>query len=134
YDILVEAGRNARDTLSDEPKGMRAYRGDRGNPLWFQANYSGPAMIHGDMVLRDGGGCDLRTGAATTRPDPLTGAPVEWAWSRNYGCNTPAASENLLTFRSGAAGYYDLADYGGTGNLGGFRSSCTNNLDRKSVV
>ena len=85
-------------------------------------------MIHGDMVLRDGGGCDLRTGAPTMRADPLTGAAVEWAWSRNYGCNTPAASENLLTFRSGAAGYYDLCNDGGTGNLGGFRSSCTNNL------
>ena len=128
YDILIEAGRNARDTLSDEPRGMRAYRGDRGNPLWYQAGYSGPAMIHDEMVLRDGGGCDLRTGAATTRADPLTGAAVEWAWSRNYGCNTPAASENLLTFRSGAAGYYDLENDGGTGNLGGFRSSCTNNL------
>ena len=53
---------------------------------------------------------------------------MEWTWSRNYGCNTPAASENLLTFRSGAAGYYDLCNDGGTGNLGGFRSSCTNNL------
>jgi outer membrane protein assembly factor BamB len=128
YDILIEAGRNARDTLSDEPKGMRAYRGDRGNPLWFQPKYAGPAMIHGDMVLRDGGGCDLHTGAATMRADPLTGVSIEWTWSRNYGCNTPAASENLLTFRSGAAGYYDLANDGGTGNLGGFRSSCTNNL------
>ncbi|HVS34026.1 MAG TPA: PQQ-binding-like beta-propeller repeat protein [Gemmataceae bacterium] len=128
YDILVEAGRNARDTLSDEPKGMRGYRASDGKPLWYQANCSGPAMIHGDMVLRDGGGCDLRTGAVTTQTDPLTGLSVEWAWSRNYGCNTPAASENLLTFRSGAAGYYDLADLGGTGNLGGFRSSCTNNL------
>ncbi len=107
---------------------MRAYRASDGKPLWSQPNYSGPAMIHGDMVLRDGGGCDLRTGAPTMQPDPLTGTAVEWAWSRNYGCNTPAASENLLTFRSGAAGYYDLADCGGTGNLGGFRSSCTNNL------
>jgi outer membrane protein assembly factor BamB len=128
YGILVEAGRNARDTLSDEKTGMRAYRAADGAPLWSQPKYGGPAMIHGDMVLRDGGGCDLRTGAPTTRPDPLTGAPAEWAWSRNYGCNTPAASENLLTFRSGAAGYYDLADFGGTGNLGGFRSGCTNNL------
>ncbi len=129
YDgILVEAGRNARDTLSDEPKGIRAYRASDGKPLWSQPNYSGPAMIHDDMVLRDGGGCDLRTGAPTMETDPLTGQSVEWAWSRNYGCNTPAASENLLTFRSGAAGYYDLADFGGTGNLGGFRSSCTNNL------
>ena len=45
-----------------------------------------------------------------------------------YGCNTPAASEHLLVFRSGAAGFYDLARFGGTGNWGGFRSSCTNNL------
>ena len=34
----------------------------------------------------------------------------------------------MLTFRSAAAGYYDLANDGGTGNWGGFRSSCTNNL------
>ena len=53
---------------------------------------------------------------------------MEWTWARNYGCNTPAASENLLTFRSGAAGYFDLCNDGGTGNFGGFRSSCTNNL------
>jgi hypothetical protein len=38
------------------------------------------------------------------------------------------ASEHLLTFRSGAAGYFDLCNDGGTGNFGGFRSSCTNNL------
>jgi hypothetical protein len=38
------------------------------------------------------------------------------------------ASEHLLTFRSGAAGYFDLCNDGGTGNIGGFRSSCTNNL------
>jgi Malectin domain len=62
------------------------------------------------------------------RPHPLTGLPVPWEWTRNYGCNTPAASEHLLTFRSGAAGYFDLAGDGGTGNFGGFRSSCTNNL------
>jgi hypothetical protein len=37
-------------------------------------------------------------------------------------------SEHLLTFRSGAAGFFDLTGEGGTGNLGGFRSSCTSNL------
>jgi hypothetical protein len=62
------------------------------------------------------------------RSDPITGQQVEWKWIRNYGCNTPAASEHLLTFRSGAAGFYDLCNDGGTGNFGGFRSSCTNNL------
>src|SRR5205085_2332696 len=81
-----------------------------------------------DTILMAGNGCDLRTGKRTMRKDPLTGEAVEWTWTRGYGCNTPLASEYLLTFRSGAAGYYDLCRDGGTGNLGGFRSSCTNNL------
>jgi outer membrane protein assembly factor BamB len=128
HDVLVESGRVARDTISDEPKGMRAYRAGTGKLLWDQPKYVGPAMIHGDMVLKDGSACHLLTGAPKMRADPLTGELVEWTWSRNYGCNTPAASENLLTFRSGAAGFLDYCNDGGTGNLGGFRSSCTNNL------
>jgi outer membrane protein assembly factor BamB len=128
HDVLVEAGRNARDTLSDEPRGMRAYRADNGKVLWHQSSYVGPAMIHGDVILKDQSACELLTGKPLKKPDPLTGEPVEWKWTRTYGCNTPAAAEHLLTFRSGAAGYYDLACDGGTGNFGGFRSSCTHNL------
>ncbi len=126
-DILVEAGRYARDTIKDEPKGMRAYRGGDGKLLW-QGTQVGPAMINGDTILLAEKACDLRTGAPRLRPHPFTGEPVEWTWTRNHGCNTPAASEHLMTFRSGAAGYFDLAGDGGTGNFGGFRSSCTNNL------
>jgi hypothetical protein len=85
-------------------------------------------MIHHDTILMAGRACHLLTGAAHLREHPLSGEPVEWTWSRNYGCNTPMASENLLTFRSGAAGYLDFCNDGGTGNFGGFRSSCTNNL------
>ncbi|WP_162136215.1 outer membrane protein assembly factor BamB family protein [Zavarzinella formosa] len=128
YDILVEAGRVARDTLSDEPKGMRAYRGTDGKELWYEKNYVGPAMLHGDTILRGQGACDLLTGKPKMRRDPITDELEEWVWSRNYGCNTPMASEHLMTFRSGAAGFYDLCHDGGTGNFGGFRSSCTNNL------
>lgn len=128
HDVLIEAGRVARDSLFDEPKGMRAYRAKDGKPIWFQKTYTGPAMIHGDTILQDQGGCDLLTGALKMRTDPITGESVPWKWIRNYGCNTPAASEHLLTFRSGAAGYFDLCNDGGTGNFGGFRSSCTNNL------
>jgi len=128
YDILVESGRVARDTLSDEPKGIRAWQAQSGKSLWYRKDYVGPAMIHGDIILKDRSACDLRTGEPVKRADPLTGEMVEWKWERTYGCNTPAASENLLTFRSGAAGYYDLCKDGGTGNLGGFRSGCTNNL------
>jgi outer membrane protein assembly factor BamB len=128
HDVLVEAGRVARDTMLDEAHGMRAYRAGDGKELWYDKSYAGPAMIHGETILQDQGGCDLLTGALKMRQNPITGESVPWRWSRNYGCNTPAASEHLLTFRSGAAGYFDLANDGGTGNFGGFRSSCTNNL------
>jgi outer membrane protein assembly factor BamB len=128
HGVLVESGRNASDTLSDEPKGMRAYAGSDGKVLWFDKNYVGPAMIHGETILKGTSACELLTGKPRMRTDPLTGLPIEWNWCRTYGCNTPAASQHLLTFRSGAAGYYDLANDGGTGNFGGFRSSCTNNL------
>ncbi len=127
-DLLVEAGRMARDTLTDEPKGMRVYDAPSGQEKWYQADYAGPAMLHHDTILMAGKACDLLTGELRMREHPLTGEPVEWTWSRNYGCNTPLASEHLLTFRSGAAGYFDLCNDGGTGNFGGFRSSCTNNL------
>jgi len=126
-DVLVESGRNARDTLSDEPKGMRAYRGD-GTVLWNQPTYTGPAMLHHSTILMAGNACDLLTGQLVKRQHPLTGETMDWVWMRNYGCNTPMASENLLTFRSGAAGFFDYCNDGGTGNFGGFRSSCTNNL------
>src|SRR5690606_7743555 len=96
-DILIESGRTARDTLSDEPKGMRAYQGADSQVLWFQKKHAGPAMIHHDTILMAGKACDLLTGAPRMREHPLTGEPVEWAWSRNYGCNTPMASEHLLT-------------------------------------
>jgi hypothetical protein len=133
HDVLVEAGRVARDTLWDETPGMRAYTGVRGKLLWHHKNYFGPAMIRGRQVLKGDGGvggsaCDLLTGAPVLREDPLTGRRIEWRWTRTYGCNTPAGSQHLLTFRSGAAGYFDLCHDGGTANLGGFRSSCTNNL------
>jgi outer membrane protein assembly factor BamB len=128
YEVLVESGRVARDTIVDEFKGMRAYDAAAGKVLWYDAKYAGPAMIHDRTILKDQSACDLLTGAPKMRPHPLTGVPVPWEWIRNYGCNTPAASEHLLTFRSGAAGYFDLCNDGGTGNIGGFRSSCTNNL------
>jgi hypothetical protein len=85
-------------------------------------------MLRGDTILIDRGACDLRTGAPLMRRDSLTGESLEWTWTRGYGCNTPAAAEHLMTFRSGTAGYCDLANDGGTGNFGGFRSGCTNNL------
>ena len=135
HDVLVESGLMSRDTLADEAPGMRAFQGKTGNVLWNRPDYFGPALIHGDRVLKGGDAragsgtaCDLRTGEPIERIDTLTGTAIPWRWERTYGCNTPAASEHLVLFRSGSAGYYDLSNDGGTSNLGGFRSACTLNL------
>src|SRR5262249_62376848 len=53
HDVVVESGRNARDTLTDEPRGMRAYRAATGEVLWTDKSYVGPAMLHGDIILKD---------------------------------------------------------------------------------
>jgi len=65
--VLVESGRVARDTLFDEPKGMRAYSGEDGAILWFEKNHVGPAMIHGETIIQDQAGCDLLSGAPKMR-------------------------------------------------------------------
>jgi outer membrane protein assembly factor BamB len=123
HDILLQAGSRSRDRAVDEiGKGMTGYRGSTGERLWHDPDitYGGPCLVWKDTILTNGTGgyaVDLKTGKKTG-----------WTYNRQYGCNTAIGGQNLLTFRSGAAGICDLANDGGTGNLGGFRSSCTSNL------
>ena len=131
HDVLLQAGSAYRDRAKDESgTGMVAYRGTDGGVIWqdLKRAYSGPCMLHHDTIITQGPAFSLLTGEPKTRKHPLTGEPVQWQFTRNYGCNTAIASENLITFRSAAAGYYDLAGDGGTGNFGGFKSGCTSNL------
>jgi len=137
-DILLLAGSAASDRSPDEATtGMAAYRGRDGSLVWEnrQLLYSGPCMIHHDTIItnvtsykKSAGAFNLLDGQPATVANPLTGQPEPWSFTRSYGCNTAVACEHLLTFRSGAAGYYDLTSHGGTGNLGGFKSGCTSNL------
>src|SRR5207249_5604739 len=80
------------------------------------------------MIITQGEAYQLLTGKPVERKHPLTGQMLPWTFTRNYGCNTAIGCTNLLTFRSACAGFFDLADDGGTGNFGGLRSGCTNNL------
>ena len=123
HDVLVQCGSSFRDRAADEVGiGVAAYRGRDGHVLWkdLQRKYSGPLMLRHRELIMNGNG----DGAW----DLLTGKATGWSWRRNYGCNTAIGGEHVLTFRSGAAGYYDLTSKGGTGNLGGFKSGCTSNL------
>lgn len=123
HDVLLQAGSAYRDRAEDETTaGMIAYHGRDGKVLWqdLTKKYSGPCLLLRDKIITNGGG--------GFEIDLLTGKATGWSYDRMYGCNTAVGSQNLLTFRSGAAGFCDLTADSGTGNIGGFRSSCTANL------
>jgi outer membrane protein assembly factor BamB len=130
YDVLLQTGSKYADRASDEAaRGMVAYRGATGEVLW-QNNRAcrGPCLLLDDRIITQGEAFELLSGQPLPRVHPLTGESLAWDFTRNHGCNTAIGCRGLLTFRSAAAGFFDLAADGGTGNLGGFRSSCTNNL------
>jgi outer membrane protein assembly factor BamB len=123
HDVLVQGGSAYRDRAKDEvDRGLVAYRGSDGEVLWKnrELQYNGPCLLWRDKLITNG--------AEGFQLELLTGEPTGWEYRRMYGCNTVTGSEHLLTFRSGAAGFFDLTGESGTGNLGGFRSSCTSNL------
>jgi len=138
HDILIQAGRNSSDNLPDEPTHrITAYRGIDGQVLWDKETYhGGPVMIHNKRLYLNSSNyksydvmaLELLTGEPVMRSHPLTEEVTPWNYLRLKGCGSSIASENLLTFRSGAAAYFDLANDGGTGNFGGFKSGCTENL------
>lgn len=138
HDMLLQAGAAASDRLSVEvDRGMTVYRGTDGSIVWSKPDlrYSGPCIIHNDLIITNtnsykesSGAFYLENGEQYVITNPVTGQQEPWIITRAYGCNTILASENLLTFRSGAAGFYDLTNHSGTGNFGGFKSGCTGNL------
>ena len=130
HDILIQSTRPSRDTVVDEDgRRMIAYRGKTGKVLWDkEVSYATFPILHGDRIITETTCLDLETGEVLTWAHPLSGEEMPWTWTRAYGCNYPIAAEHLLTFRSGAAGFYDLANYGGTGNFGGFKSGCSSSL------
>lgn len=136
--LLLQAGAAASDRLSSEVgQGMAVYRAKTGEVVWQKADlkYSGPCVLHNDLIITNAnsysesaGAFHLTDGSQKMVKNSLTGKQQPWKITRAYGCNNIIASENLLTFRSGAAGFYDLLTEGGTGNFGGFKSGCTSNL------
>lgn len=138
HDLLLQAGAKGSDRLYAEiGQGMSVYRGSDGSLQWQNESlaYAGPCILHNELIItnvnsysQSAGAFYLKTGKRRMVKNPLTGELQPWTMTRAYGCNSIIASENLLTFRSGAAGFYDLLTDSGTGTLGGFKSGCTSNL------
>ncbi|MFT5465917.1 MAG: outer membrane protein assembly factor BamB [Verrucomicrobiales bacterium] len=144
HDIVLHAGASASDRLKDEAnQGMITYRGKSGEIVWQRNDlrYSGPCILHNELIIanadqhsnRKGIGAtstvfSLLDGSDQTIVNPITGATEPWRIVRGKGCNSIIACENFLTFRDGAASYYDLENRNGIGSFGGFKSGCTANL------
>lgn len=138
HDRLLQTGAPAADRSPDESsRGMAVHQGHDGSLVWINRDLAhvGPCMLHGPNLITNAnsyreskGAFRLLDGSPVTVADPVTGESGPWKFMRSYGCNTAIASEHMLTFRSGAAAFYDLDNHGGTGNFGGFRSGCSSNL------
>ncbi len=137
HDVLIQGDWPDGDRMGPWKNFDRiiAHRGADGEVLWDEAvSYNGPYILHDDTIItqrsqgKTARAFSLLTGQEIMRKHPLTGENVPWEYMRMKGCNTAVGSQHLLTFRSSAAGFFDLAGDGGTGNLGGFRSGCTSNL------
>jgi outer membrane protein assembly factor BamB len=123
-DILMQTGSRFRDRARDESgKGYTCYKGKTGQVIWENLNLSiqGPPILWQDEFFTNGS-------AGGKKYSLLTGKELGKQWSRAYGCNSAIGCQNFLTFRTGSAGFSNLLNDGGTGNLGGFKSSCTSNM------
>jgi len=105
-----------------------AYDAAIGKKIWRKTISPGKLpVIYGDRIITSNGALELRTGEQCMAEDVLTGESVPWRYSRAYGCGPVAGCQNVLFFRSGADGFFDMATEGTT-NFGGVRAGCARTL------
>ena len=97
-----------------------------GYKLWAKdANYRHRPIVVGDRVIAEPWAFDLKSGKQKMREHPLTGKQVPWSVMRpGHHCGMLTASNNMLLFRSGFTGFYDLENDDGTRHFAGHRLGC----------
>lgn len=104
---------------------MSAYDAETGDILsWGDVSMQRFPVIVGDTIYGQPHAYDLATGRRLQREHPLTGAMVPWSMSRSYGCGSVSGAPNLLAFRSGTLGFYDIVGDSGIHNYGAIRAGC----------
>ncbi len=128
--LLLQATRPSSDMLSgEEGERMIVYEAESGEEVWDKLiSYDNPPILHNDQIITDHIALDIFSGEQVQRKNPISLELMPWTYTTTKGCNYNIASENLLSFRTSAAGFLDLKNDGGVGHLGGFRSGCTSNL------
>ena len=111
--------------LATGASGMTGYTAADGKLLYVRpAKIRRFPVIARETVYTEPAAYDLRTGYPRQRTNPFTGGQTPWEFHRSYGCGAISAGPNLLMFRSGTLGMYDLAGDGGVFNFGGVRAGC----------
>ncbi len=99
---------------------------ETGEQLWAKdANYRHRPIVVGDEIFAEPWAFDIHTGQEKMREHPLTGQQTVWQFSRpGHHCGPVTATPNMLFFRSGFTGYYDLYGDSGTSHFAGQRLGC----------
>ena len=109
-----------------ETRRVFALNADDGKSLWKKnIGYRVRPIVVGNQLHAEPWAYDLRTGSQIMREHPITGIREPWQFARpGHHCGCPAASENMLLFRSLTLGWYDLLEDFGTQHFGSLRTSC----------
>lgn len=130
---LVLCGANAnghywRQFLSGEfeKRKLLVLDADTGDELWSKnANYMNRPAVIGGEIFAEPWAFNLATGEPRKRPHPTTGEDSDWRFSRpGHHCGVITATPNMMFFRSGFIGYYDLYNDSGTKHFAGQRLGC----------
>lgn len=97
-----------------------------GKQLWAKnANYMNRPAVIGQEIYAEPWAFELATGKPKQRNHPLTGKETDWRFSRpGHHCGVITATPNMMFFRSGFIGYYDLYNDSGTKHFAGQRLGC----------
>ena len=97
-----------------------------GEEIWSKnANYMNRPAVIGEDIYAEPWAFKLATGEAKTRPHPMTEQDSPWRFSRpGHHCGIVTATPNMMFFRSGFIGYYDLYRDSGTKHFAGQRLGC----------
>lgn len=97
-----------------------------GEKIWSKdADYMNRPAINDGFVYAEPWAFDLTSGEEKTRQHPITGEETKWRFSRpGHHCGVITGTPNMMFFRSGFIGYYDLYSDSGTSHFAGQRLGC----------
>jgi|APSaa5957512622_1039677.scaffolds.fasta_scaffold17969_1 hypothetical protein len=109
-----------------ESRRILAINAGDGSTLWEKhIGYRVRPLIINETLHAEPWAYDLRTGKQVTRTNPISGREEPWQFARpGHHCGCPAASPNVLFFRSQHIGYYDLVGDHGVTHFSTQRTGC----------